>query len=84
MPTVIEGEAALPEETCYYVRLKSDPRLLQHSRSGVVYARADGKNWEWPGYTRQMRRDGTWEPVEGRGAYCDSEMYPYTNARRAA
>ena len=55
----IAGLDALPHKKGYYVRLMSDPRLLQHGTTGDVFALRSGKEWEADGYKMVTEIDNT-------------------------
>lgn len=74
-----------------FVRSKIDPTVLMDIHSGDCFKRTDGENWEWPAYFRDRdigfvdgeRTPGPWSALEGKGAYCDDEIYG-TKAKVAA
>lgn len=56
--TTVENETYL-EPGGYYVRLNSDPKILQH-QAGAYFALSSGLPWPHSGYKREAKRsDGT-------------------------
>lgn len=94
----IKGESELPEPANDwaiwqgFIRSKSDPTILQDCGSGELFRREDGKNWKQPAYIREcefelkeggIRVPKPWEPLQAKGAYCDTDVYPYTETKAA-
>lgn len=52
--TTVENETYLDKDG-YYVRLNSDPKILQH-QAGSYYALSSGLPWPQSGYTRHGAR----------------------------
>lgn len=58
----VEDETGLPRldnRAVTYIRLLSDPTLMQHGMTGDIYVRQDGQPWDADGY--RVHSDGTAE-----------------------
>lgn len=76
---LIDDEHGLPapegtyKRTWEYVRLLSDPTLLESCKTGDLYRRRDEKNWEHPGY--RIERDGERVKRDPHTAWGDYAIY---------
>lgn len=57
--TVVQKPADIPQDVgVRYVRLLSDPTLLQHGRTGQLFALRNGNAWPHDGYVWEANAAG--------------------------
>ena len=92
---IVDDEFALPApdglngRLFEYLRLKFEPTLLIHSKTGDLYRRRDGMPWEWPAYkittnfdTKRVDRE-PWTACDDSRRFRDTDRFVEVEHRGA-
>lgn len=90
----IKDESELPTPKAdwrtmqWFLRSKTDPKVLIEYHDGEIFRRRDGKPWEQPAYERHSvqgsnSHEKKWGALQPKSGYCDDAIYPYSEKAAA-